>query len=179
MKIYTNGYAIGGIGMEEALKLLGELPLESGSSGLKPLHDDIDYKEWLGRFAEVKCLATGTYIESEYILPDDTLVGLSLHTAGLLHLCHYENMEGYSCSYFLDGKKLLDRFSVAAGTLKDEDVGHEFTGLHTQDVIKQLFTRLSGAALEEGDAAKGLPCYFAKTGHDDSAGSSTDTIVQG
>jgi hypothetical protein len=160
MKIYTNGYAIGGIGADGILELLATIPLEAGAVGLKPLTDEIEYKEWMGKDAAVKGLENGVFIETEYILPDEFLMELSLHTAGVMQFCWYDNMSGYACSYFSKGEKLLERLTHFAGTVNDIDVGGEFTDQPTQEVIRQLFILLTGATIEVGIAAKGESWYF-------------------
>jgi hypothetical protein len=160
MKIYTNGYAIGGIGTDRIVELLATIPLEDGVVGLKPLTDEIDYKEWMGRDAEVKGLEKGVFIETEYIVLDEFLMGLSLQTEGVMQFCWYDNMSAYACSYFSKGEQLLERLTHVAGTVKDINIGGEFTGLSTQEAIRQLFFMLTGATIEMGIAAKGESWYF-------------------
>lgn len=160
MKIYTNGYAIGGIGPKRAIELMATIPLESGTVGLKPLTDDIDFKEWMGKDAEVKGLDNGVFIETEYIVPDEFLMELSLHTKGVIQFCWYDNMSGYSCTYFSKGEMLLERLAHFSGTLKNVDVSGEFAGKSAQELIRELFSLLTGESIEVGIAAKGESWYF-------------------
>jgi hypothetical protein len=160
MKIYTNGYAIGGIGTDRIVELLATIPSGDSVVGLKPLTDDIEYKEWMGRDAEIKGFENGVFVETEYMLPDKFLLELSLHTEGIMQFCWYDNMSGYACSYFSKGEQLLERLTHFAGTVKDIDIGGEFTGQSTQEAIRQLFFLLTGATIEVGIAAKGESWYF-------------------
>lgn len=162
MKIYTNGYVIGGIGPEKAIELLANIPLESGTVGLKPLTDDIDFKEWMGKNAEVKGFEKGVFIETEYIVPDEFLMELSLHTIGVIQFCWYDNMSGYSCTYFSKGKMLLERLTHFSGTLKNVDVSGEFVDKSAQELIRELFNLLTGSSIEVGIEAEGESWYFKK-----------------
>jgi hypothetical protein len=160
MKIYTNGYAIGGIGPERAIELMATIPLESGMVGLKPLTDDLDFKEWMGKDAEVKGLNNGVFIETEYIVPDEFLMELSLHTKGVIQFCWYDNMSGYSCTFFSQGEMLLERLTHCSGTLKNIDITGEFLSKSPQDLIRELFSLLTGASIEVGIESEGESWYF-------------------
>jgi hypothetical protein len=162
MKIYTNGYAIGGIGPEKAIELMATITLESGTVGLKPLTDDIDFKEWMGKDAEVKGFDNGVFIETEYIVPDEFLVELSLHTKGVIQFCWYDNMSGYSCTFFSKGVMLLERLTHFSGTLKNIDISGEFVDKSAQEIIRELFMLLTGASIELGIKTEGESWYFKK-----------------
>jgi hypothetical protein len=155
MSIYTNGYAIAGVTAGELAGLLERTSLPGDHIFLEPFTAGRPYLEWMGREAEAKGLASGVYLDTEYKLGDTRLAALSLLTKGVLALGYYDNMGGYGCSYFLNGKKVLERVSVTGNNLTDTDALGEFTGHPTQLVIGQLFERLTGAVLREAATAKG------------------------
>ena len=160
MKIYTSGYAINrtsAVGLEDLVKGIN---IAGDMFRLVPFSDDMQYKDWADKTFEVKQFATGIYLEGEYIFCDAFLVELSQKTEGLLYLCYYENMSGYSCSYYLGGKKVLERLTFATGDIKDEDVTGEFTGHATSEVIEDVFARLVGSTLRDAVNNTGQLYFF-------------------
>lgn len=164
MKIFTTGYAVIGMKEEGAIATLVSLRPKDEKWQPETLTDDVHTKEWAGRLLEVKGFNNGVYLETEYAFTDGFLASLSQSTGAVLHLKYYESMDGFGCSYFVDGQKILERLTVATGNMKDEHMTDEFNGIHTKDVIEQLFTMLTGATLAEAEAmGKQEKVYYIKT----------------
>ncbi len=163
MKIYTSGYAISGSGILILADLMKGINIAGDIFRLIPFADDMEYKDWADKTFEVKQFATGIYLEGEHIFSEIFLSELSLKTEGLLYLCYYENMSGYSCSYYLGGKKVLERLTFATGDIKNENVAGEFTGQATSEVIKTVFMQLVGSTLQDAVRDKGQLYFFRAT----------------
>jgi hypothetical protein len=162
MSIYTNGYAISGTTAGQIAELIESTAAADEPVVLTDFEEGRLYNEWMGREAELKGFEKGIYLETEYKLRDAHLMQLSLRCKGVISLFWYGNMGGYGCSYYLDGKKILERLTVLGINMKDEDMGREFTGHATQQVIETLFQQLTGATLGEAVKTKGTMYEFKK-----------------
>jgi hypothetical protein len=155
MNIYTNGYAIAGVTAGKVAGLIERIALAGNAITLTDFVHGSPYNEWMGRDVEVKDFERGIYMDTEYKLEETQLAAISRLSNGVLSLFYYGNMSGYGCSYFLDGKKVLDRVTVLGNNLTDEDNGQEFTGHATPQLIERLFQLLTGAELRIAVQTKG------------------------
>jgi hypothetical protein len=162
MSIYTNGYAISGTTAGQIVELIGSTAAADEPVVLADFEEGRLYNEWMGREAELKGFEKGIYLEAEYKLKEAQLMELSLPGKGVLSLFYFGNMGGYGCSYFLGGKKVLERLTVLGSNIKDGDTGKEFTGHATHRIIESLFERLTGATLAEAIKTKGRMYEFKK-----------------
>jgi hypothetical protein len=161
MGIHMNGYAISGMSGATLTKN-GTGAIIEGYS-LKAVADDADYGEWAKSMAIVKGFENGIFIETEYRIAEASLLALSVKTGATLYLCHYEAMGCYGCIYYVNGKKMLDRITLATGNVQDTVKGNEFEGHATAVLIAQLFARLTGSGLSEAQKAAGTTYYFEPT----------------
>jgi len=152
MKISTSGFAVNGLKAGDAIATLVSLRPKDEKWQPETLTDDVHTKEWAGRLLEVKGFNDGVYLETEYAFTDGFLSSLSKSTGAVLHLNYYESMEGFGCSYFVDGQKVLERLTVATGNMKDEHLTDEFNGIHTKEIIGKLFNLLTGGTLAGAEA---------------------------
>jgi hypothetical protein len=163
MSIYTNGYAIGGITAAAAVEvIIQQAATESENIAFINFDAGQAYELWMGRDLEIKEYGDGVYLETEYKLSDTLLMAISLHIKGVLTLFYAENMDSYGCSYYLHGKKMLERLTAAGNNITDEEDGHEFAGHATPQVITHLFKQLTGAALQEAVSVKGKMYLITK-----------------
>jgi hypothetical protein len=162
MSIYTNGYAIGGISTAALAGIVAAIKVPDAGYTLADIIPDMPYKQWAGTAVEVKGFAGGIYLDGDFRFSEDYLTALSQQAAGVLYLCFYEDMNIYGCSYYLNGKKMLERVTVDSNNLTDGEAGNEFNGHPTATVIHQLFNRLTGGSLLEAVETKGQ-LYFFKT----------------
>jgi hypothetical protein len=161
MSIHMNGYAISGLN-GAVLTGGGVKGIIQGYS-LHAVTDDEKYGEWTKSMAIVKGFEKGIFIETEYRIEEASLQALSVKTGATLYLCHYEAMGCYGCIYYVDGKKMLDRITLATGNVQDTVKGNEFEGHATAVLIAQLFARLTGSELAEAQKTAGTTYYFEKT----------------
>ncbi len=149
MNLLTYGYAICGISKCELIEFLSQSAPGYQSIELAYLDTSLPYQQWMGHDVEIKECSLGIYLETEYKFKDTLLTAISAHTKGILSLFYAQNMNGYGCSYFLNGNKVLERLTVSGSNLKDEESGNEFSGHSTPQVIEQLFLRLTGLSIQE------------------------------
>jgi hypothetical protein len=148
MNLFTSGYAIGDIAVEEVAHWITLSAVPDAPVAMTDFKPGRDYKQWIGRDVEVKGCAKGVYLDTEYQLPEAQLRTLSGLGKAVLALQYYDNMSVYSCNYFLDGKKVLFRVTIIGSNLTNDDPGKAFTGYATPAIIEQLFTQLTGALYE-------------------------------
>jgi hypothetical protein len=160
MNIFTSGYAIGDVTAEEVAHWITLSATPTAPVVMTDFRPGRDYKEWIGRDVEIKGFAKGVYLDTEYELPEAQLRALSAFSKAVLALQYYENMSVYSGKYFLDGKRVLFRVTVAGGTLTNDDPGEAFTGDATPAIIGQLFMQLTGATLATAVETKGILYEF-------------------
>jgi hypothetical protein len=160
MNLFTSGYAIGDVAVEEVAHWITHSAVPDAPVAMIDFKPGRDYKQWIGRDAEVKGLAKGVYLDTEYELPEAQLRALSAFSKAVLAFQYYDNMSVYSCTYFLDGKKILYRVTVVGSTLASEDPGEAFTPYATPAIIEQLFTQLTGATLAAAVETKGTLYEF-------------------
>jgi hypothetical protein len=161
MSIYINGYAISSIKGTSLTK--NEADTAINGYQLNAVKEDADYGQWVNSMAIIKDFEQGVFIETEYRIAEASLQALSIKTGAVLYLCYYESLGCYGCIYYLQGKKVLDRITVATGNIQDGIKGNEFDGHPTQGLIQQLFTRLTGSTLEQAEATTGATFYFVPT----------------
>jgi hypothetical protein len=161
MSIYINGYAISNINEASLTKSEDDTAIDGYS--LNAVKEDADYGQWVNSMAVVKDLAGGVFIETEYRIAEASLQALSIKTGAAMYLCYYESLGCYGCIYYLQGKKVLDRITVATGNIQDGIKGNEFEGHPTQGLIQQLFTRLTGSTLAAAGKTTGTTFYFEPT----------------
>jgi hypothetical protein len=155
MNIYTNGYAFGGISEAQVAATLQQYANVDERIALADFDAGLGYKHWMGRDIEVKEYPEGVYLDTEYKLGEELLTAVSLHTKGVLEIFYAENMGSYGCSYYLHGKKILERLSILGSNLTDEDSGREFKDHATAQVIEHLFRQFTGAVFREAVKEKG------------------------
>jgi hypothetical protein len=163
MSIYTNGYALSGVTAGQIAGLIERTAAADNPVTLADFVVGRPYNEWMGRDLEVKGFEKGVFLETEYHLDEQQLMRLSQKTKGVLSLLYYQNMGGYGCGYYLNGKKVLERLTAVGRDMKDEDAGQEFTGLATKRIIEQLFFLLTGATLAGAVKTKGTMYEFKTT----------------
>lgn len=156
-----NGYAISGINGASLTK--NEANTTIDGYRLNAVKDNEAYGGWANSMAIVKDFEQGVFIETEYRIEETSLQALSVKAGAVLYLCYYEAMGCYGCIYYVQGKKLLDRITVATGDIQDTVKGNEFEGHATPALIAQLFATLTGSGLEAASMAEGTTCYFEPT----------------
>jgi hypothetical protein len=161
MSIYINGYAISSINGASLTK--NEAEAAFNGYILNAVKEDADYGQWVNSMAIVKDFEQGVFIETEYRVAEASLQALSVKAGAVLYLCYYEAMGCYGCIYYLQGKKVLDRITVATGDIQDGIKGNEFDGHPTVALIEQLFVRLTGSSLAAAAQAAGATFYFEPT----------------
>ncbi len=158
MSIYINGYAISSINRASLTKSEDDTPIDGYS--LNAVKEDAAYGQWVNSMAIVKDFESGVFIETEYRIAETSLQALSVKTGAAMYLCYLEAMGCYGCIYYVQGKKVLDRITVATGDIQDGVKGNEFAGHATAALIAQLFTRLTGSTLAAAEQTTGTTFYF-------------------
>lgn len=157
MAIFAHGYALPGVKtVEEANETFAQISGSSGMFALTEVTNGMTYRDWMNEAIETIRLPKGIYLKGGYVFPENFLSALSRKVGELLCLTYYENMAAYGCSYFLDGEKVLERITHAAGDVVDTDVHGKFKGQSTKDIIEGLFAQFTGIPLTVATKESGI-----------------------